>query len=179
MSKVTITSLKRENDSLKEEIAPLRRGFENLQQTLTRNDVQESGNGGEASCSITKDEALNTLQFYGKAYDDLRSEADKSLQQLWSHLKALTSRMDDIGNAIDEIQRYSYQYNVKIVGLPEIDPQESASATTSLCISLLKASGVNINIQDVDIAHRVPTRQATAGPRPSQTKLTECSQPQS
>lgn len=172
MSKVTITSLKRENDSLKEEIATLRRGFENLQQTLTRNDAQESGNGGEASCSITKDEALNTLQFYGKAYDDLRSEADKSLQQLWSHLKALTSRVDDIGNAIDEIQRYSYQYNVKIVGLPEIDPQESASATTSLCISLLKASGVNINIQDVDIAHRVPTRQATAGPRPVICKFT-------
>lgn len=67
MSKVTVTSLKRENDSLKEEIATLRRGFENLQQTLTRNDAQESGNGGEASSTITKGEALNTLQFYGKA----------------------------------------------------------------------------------------------------------------
>ena len=63
----------------------------NLQQTLTQNDTQESSNGGEASGAITKDEALNTLQFYGKAYNDLSSEADKSLQQLWSHLKALTS----------------------------------------------------------------------------------------
>ena len=80
--------------------------------------------------------------------------------------------MDEVGNAIDEIQRYSYQYNVKIVGLPEIDSQESASATTSLCISLLKASGVDINKQDVDIAHRVPTRQATAGPRPVICKFT-------
>ena len=75
--------------------------------------------------------------------------------------------MDEVGNAIDEIQRYSHQYNVKIVGLPEIDSRESASATTSLCISLLKASGVDINKQNVDIAHRVPTRQATAGPRPA------------
>ena len=172
MPSVTVTSLKRENNSLKEEIATLRRGFENLQKSLTRNDAQESGNGGEPCCSITKDEALTTLQFYGKSYDDLRSEADKSLQQLWSHLKALTSRVDEVGNAIDEIQRYSYQYNVKIVGLPEIDSQESASATTSLCISLLKASGVNINKQDVDIAHRVPTRQATAGPRPVICKFT-------
>lgn len=74
--------------------------------------------------------------------------------------------MDEVGNAIDEIQRYSHQYNVKIVGVPEIDSRESASATTSLYISLLKASGGDINKQNADIAHRVPTRQATAGPRP-------------
>jgi len=67
-----------------------------------------------------------------------------------------------------------YQYNVQIVGLPEIDPRESASAITSLCISLLKASGVDINNQDVDIAHRVPSRQATCtvGPRPVICKFT-------
>jgi len=120
------------------------------------NDAQESGNGGEASCSITKDEAMNTLQFYGKAYNNLH---------LWSPSNALTSWVDDIRNPIDEIQHYSYQYNVKVVGLPEIDPQESASATTSLCISLLKASGVDINNQDVNIVHCVATRQAIAGPR--------------
>ena len=147
MPNVTVTSLKKENDVLKAEIATFRRGFENLQQTLTRKDAQKSGNGGEASCSITKDEALNTLQFYGNAYDDLCLEADKSLKQLWSHLNVLTSRVDEIGNAIDEIKRYSYQYNVKVVGLPEIDPRESASNTTSLCISLLKASEVDINNQ--------------------------------
>ena len=100
MPSVTVTSLKRENNSLKEEIATLRRGFENLQKSLTRNDAQESGNGGEPCCSITKDEALTSLQFYGKSYDDLRSEADKSLQQLWSHLKALTSRVDEVGNGL-------------------------------------------------------------------------------
>ena len=59
------------------------------------------------------------------------------------------------------------------LGLPEIDSRESASATTSLCTSLLKASGVDINKQNVDIAHRVPTRQATAGPRPVIWKFTQ------
>ena len=87
MPNITVRTLKRENDSLKEEIATLRSGFENLQKTLKQNDTQESSNGGEASGAITKDEALNTLQFYGKAYDDLRLEADKSLQQLWSRLE--------------------------------------------------------------------------------------------
>ena len=59
MPNITVTSLKRKNDSLKEEIATLRRGFENLQKTLTRNDTQEFSNGGEDSGAITKDEALN------------------------------------------------------------------------------------------------------------------------
>ena len=76
MPYVTVTSLKRENDSLKED---LRRGFQNPQKSLMRNEAQESGNGGEPSCSITKKEALNTLQYYGKSYDDLHPEADKSL----------------------------------------------------------------------------------------------------
>ena len=115
---------------------------------------------------------MNTLQFYGKSYDDLSSEADKSLQQLWSHLKALTSRVDEVGNAIEEIQRYNYQYNVKIVGLPETGTRESASATTSLCIRLLKASGVDKNKQDINIVRRVPRRQAAAGPRPVICKFT-------
>ncbi|KAK2562056.1 E3 ubiquitin-protein ligase hecd-1 [Acropora cervicornis] len=142
MPYVTVTSLKRENDSLKED---LRRRFENLQKSLTRNEAQESGNGGEPSCSITKDEALNTLQYYGKSYDDLCPKLIRVFTEL-------------------------HQYNVKIVGLPEIDSRESASATTSLCISLLKASGVDINEQNVDIAYRVPTRQATAGPRPNRQR---------
>ena len=36
-----------------------------------------------------------------------------------------------------------------------------------------KASGVDTNTQNVDIAHRVPTRQATAGPRPVIWKFTQ------
>ena len=54
MPSVTVTSLKTENDSLKGKIATLRRGFEYLQKSLTRNDAQESGNGGEPSCSTRK-----------------------------------------------------------------------------------------------------------------------------
>ena len=82
MPYVTVTSLKRENDSLKED---LRRRFENPQKSLTRNEAQESGNGGEPSCSITKDEALNTLQYYGKSYDDQRPKLIRVFTELWAY----------------------------------------------------------------------------------------------
>ena len=80
--------------------------------------------------------------------------------------------MEEIGKSIELIQRYSYQYNVKIVGLPEIKASESASDTTTLCLSLFQAAGVEISIQDIDIAHRTLTRNATSGPRPVVCKFT-------
>ena len=59
-----------------------------------------------------------------------------------------------------------------IIGLPESETQESASQTASLCINLFKAAGIEISNQDIDIAHRIPTRIATSGPRPIVCKFT-------
>ena len=88
-----VNSLKKENESLKSEIAALKKNFEDFQNSLKRsvNDANVSNNGGEASwLAISQDETLNTLQFYGKSYDDLRQNADKNLQQLWSRLNVLS-----------------------------------------------------------------------------------------
>ena len=52
-------------------------------------------NGGEASqLAISQDETLNTLQFYGKSYDDLRQEADKSLAPVTPRCPVWTSGRD-------------------------------------------------------------------------------------
>ena len=49
---------------------------------------------------------------------------------------------------------------------------ESAFQTASLYINLFKATGIEISNQDIDIAHRIPTRFATSGPRPIVCKFT-------
>ena len=64
------------------------------------------------------------------------------------------------------------QYNIKIISLPESETYESASQTASLCINLFKAAGTEISNQDIDIAHRIPTRTATSGLRPIVCKFT-------
>ena len=49
-----------------------RLNFEDFQNSpkLSVNDANVSNNGGEANrLAISKDETLNTLQFYGKSYD--------------------------------------------------------------------------------------------------------------
>ena len=155
MPSVRFTSLKTENDSLKGEIATLRRGFEYLQKSLTRNDAQESGNGGEPSCSTRKMKYWILFSSVEKLTMTSPCKLIRVFNNCGQFQKLhVTSRMYEVGNAIDEIQRYNSQYNVKIVGLPEIDSRESASATMSLFISLLKATRVDINRQDIVIAHR-------------------------
>ena len=77
----------------------------------------------------------------------------------------LRTKVDAIGKAVDEICEYSYKFNVKVVGLPEVDVRESAQQTSSLCVSLFRALGADVSITDIDTAHRVLTRQESGGPR--------------
>ena len=98
--------------------------------------------------------------------------AVKRLNELWSRLVALATRIEEMSNTLERFQRYSYQYNVKITGLPETNAQESASETSAMCLNLFKAAGVDISNHDIDIAHRISTRIATSGPRPVICKFT-------
>ena len=79
----------------------------------------------------------------------------------------MSSRVENIGDSIEQLQRYSFQYNIKITGLPESETHESASQTASLCINLFKAAGIEISNQDIDIArlfhHLTPLLQQTLG----------------
>ena len=98
--------------------------------------------------------------------------ADGKLSELWSWHDALASRVEEMSNTLKQFQHYSYQYNIKIVGLPETSMQESASETSAMCLNLFKAAGVDISTHDIDIAHRISTRIATSGLRPVICKFT-------
>ena len=64
------------------------------------------------------------------------------------------------------MESYSYQYNIKLVGFPELHEHESAIETTNLCLEIFKAIGVSgITSHDIDIAHRVKSRR-DFGPKP-------------
>ena len=69
------------------------------------------------------------------------------------------------GNAIDEVEEYSYQSNVKIIGLAE-KSSETAAETSSLFVKLFQEMGAEVFLSDIDIAHRVPSRQQNGAPKP-------------
>ena len=72
----------------------------------------------------------------------------------------------NISEAIESMENYSYQYNIKLVGLPELYEHESANDTAKLCLEIFKAIGASeLTGQDIDIAHRVQSR-SDIGPKP-------------
>ena len=164
MPNTSLNHLKKENEKLKDEIA-------DLQQLLERHDESSASNDSHI-CSLDA-ETSTSLEFYGKSYDDLKKSqavTDRRLNELWSRLDALATRVEEMSNTLEKFQHYSYQYNINITGLPETNTQESASETSAMCLNLFKAAGVDIS--DQDIAHRISTRIATSGPRPVICKFT-------
>ena len=61
--------------------------------------------------------------------------------------------------SLDAFEEYSYNYKVKIVGLPTVAKNETSSQTTHLCLKLISALRVE-DVTVIDIAHRVPSRTA-------------------
>ena len=68
-------------------------------------------------------------------------------------LKKSVGRID---KAIDELLFYSIQYNLKIIGVPQINEKETSEETAELCVKLFSGIGVDASISDIDIAYRVP-----------------------
>ena len=76
-------------------------------------------------------------------------------------LKLLVKKyVNNISEAIESMESYDYQYNIKLVGFSELHEHESAIETTNLCLEIFKAiSARGLTSQDIDIAHRVKSRR--------------------
>ena len=108
----------------------------------------------------------NDVQFLSNEYDDLL----KRLTNLEAQVSEIARKTVSISKAIDDIQLYSYQYNLKLVGVPQTDPDEKASSTIDLCLN--SGIGADLSASDIDIAHRVPTRNQNGRRRQASQSLT-------
>ena len=91
----------------------------------------------------------------------------EQLQSIKANLNGLDHRCNELRLAIDEMQAYSYQYNITIFGLPTFPERENSESTAKLCIQLFHSMGVkDVSMQDIDIPHHVPARTASSRPNP-------------
>ena len=80
----------------------------------------------------------------------------KSLKKLGQHSIRYLKTFDRIQKSLDAFELYSYQFNIKIVGMPMVAECEHPEQTANLCLQLFSALGVKgVSIQDIDMAHRV------------------------
>ena len=99
-------------------------------------------------------------------YDGLnvfRQSVTKQLKSPEMKVQQIGAGVEELANAIDALEIYSYQSNLKIVGLSSVSEQESPNETLNLCLGLFQAAiGVReISAADVNISHRVPTSRAS------------------
>ena len=151
--------LRRENEALMFELEKAKEEIHKLSEQV-------------AAQSLCEDDAVDTgkksIEFLSHKYDELdafKTRMSKEIKSITETLEKISARSNQIRDAIDDIQDYSYQYNLKITGMPAISERESAEATSLICLKLFHAIGAkDVTFQDIDIAHRVPSRRPTNQP---------------
>ena len=174
MPKESVTSLKQQNQDLKDKVDALWKEIKQLKEKVRVDSAITFGaeaavTSGNSNNNASNDETVSrSLQYLSDEYDDLSASNSGVVDQLKAlsrRLNKLSAEVTRVGNAIDEVEEYSYQFNVKIIGLPE-KSSETAAETSALCVKLFQEMGAEVFLSDIDIAHRVPSRQQNGAPKP-------------
>ncbi|CAB4013771.1 Hypothetical predicted protein, partial [Paramuricea clavata] len=75
-----------------------------------------------------------SLQYLSDEYDDQwrrRSVVNKEIKRLDTKLTNIILKFDKISEQIDAIEQYSYNYNVKIIGIPQTQDRNETAANTA------------------------------------------------
>ena len=95
-------------------------------------------------------------------------EAERQIQELISRVDEISILCDHIyRKSVEASEAYSYQFNIKIVGVVTVTERETSQQTADLCLMLFAALGVeqvSVSLKDIDTAHRVPSRVASNRP---------------
>ena len=163
-----VKNLQKENLKLKGEISAVNSELQKLKSIIQRQrlqaDIEQVGDAATSyGNSIQK--SIDFLCEDHHITKNFRQNISKELDKVSRKLEAIFTKVDSLDAPIDDLLKYSFQYNVKFIGLPEQDEHESAESTTQLCLKLFHAIGVTKN--DIDIAHRVNSRRSDSHyPRP-------------
>jgi hypothetical protein len=158
----TVKSLRKANDALKDQLNEFAKEMLSMKAKIDKH-----GPPLQPSAADLEEQAKG-LQYLSDEYDDIKSfkgSTEKELKCLNTKLTELMIKTDKLAAQIDSIEQYSYNYNLKIVGVPQISQRETAEDTASLCMKLFTRIGAtNISLQDIDIAHRIPSRRSSDQP---------------
>ena len=163
-----LESLQKENQALRSEIAELKESLQKVSKDLSSK--TKSQNGRQTDKKELSPDRANSVEFMSSKYDELYSfkkEANKHADsRSYCKVNKISEKCERIAKFIEESEAYSYQYNIKIVGVQAVAERETAQQTADLCIKLFTALGVEgVSISDIDTAHRVPSRLASSRPK--------------
>mgnify|MGYP001798758601 CR=1 FL=1 len=145
--------LRQENKELKDQLTKVQGEMELLKNNLT----------SSFSDFAPNETGSQTIEFLSAKYDDLdafKNKATKEIKDLSKKIDLIAENVNRLEKCIEDMEAYSYKFNLKIVGVPNTSGEkETAMDTASLCLNLFHALGAKeVKITDIDTAHRVPSR---------------------
>ena len=136
-------TLKKQVDQLTVEISSLKDAITKPERSNSSSDRSCRDGGNEVTQKSRINEvSSNGFQFLSDEYDDLasvRQSATKQLELIDKKLQMMGARVEELATTIDAFEIYSYQYNLKIVGLPPAAELETSEVTATLCLNLFEA----------------------------------------
>lgn len=125
---------KNKSSNLLMKFVPLKEAINKVESPVQRDDRNRYDDGA-AKASRSDEVSSQDIQFYSDIYDDLNSfpqTAIKKLQLIGEKLRSIDTRIEELANANDAYETYSYQYNLKIVGLPHVTTRISRNENYTL-----------------------------------------------
>lgn len=148
-----VAKLQKENDDLKKQVADFAKELNDMKDKM-------------AALNNEPKDIQKSIQHFSDEYDDIRSNyasMSNELTKLSTRLRMLEESIQKVDEAIEDINKYSYQYNIKIVGVPR-NRKETAKETVDICLKLFEKIGAEVTSFDIDIAHRVSPRDTNSIP---------------
>ena len=94
-------------------------------------------NSRSSTSATLNREAEAGLEFIGQEFDDTKLQLERIGESLTNIKELLTSfeeRLLNLESTFDDLQNYSYSFNVKVLGVPELTNSEGAADTSRLCV---------------------------------------------
>ena len=129
MVKETVQSIKAENDKLKGKIQEI---YTKLQLLRDKVKMKRGGSHDSFRGKVTD----RSSQSLSESHDEFCKYAEEKMGAIESSLNTLSSSAENISALIDQLQDYSYSYNIKLIGVRELKPHESAAETSQLCLQI-------------------------------------------
>ena len=161
MSKNNVEKLQKQNDDLRAEIKRLQTDLQQVKDSL-------------GASTTDNQEIEKNVEFLSQEYEDFkcsRSNLQNQIEQIESRLNLVNQKATEIQEAVEVMLKYSYQYNLKLLGVPQVEEKETAKQSVDICLKLFKEMGIKVLEFDIDIAHRISNKNKSI-PAPIVCKFT-------
>jgi len=140
-----IKVLKKEHEDVKSQLKNLVKEFEVLRSNMAdKADKAQAPN--EADIQNLSDTCDGLMSF--------KMDTLTTPDNFQSKLNNLSDQVEVLSKALNDALLYSYQYYLKIVGVPQTNDRE----TVEVCIKIFKKIGKKVSLAYLDITHRVQPR---------------------